>query len=101
MVLGKLKHTASFFLLIAFLSVKVIGLHGFTHFSGDKNATKECTFCEDFLLQSSTPFTGGEVPEFEAFLPVIFPEPCKTYSYHYYNKRISHTFYNKPPPARI
>ncbi len=101
MVLRKYKYAISSLLLIAFLTVKVVGAHSFVHFSDDTDTIETCILCDHFLGQNETPLVLNTVPDFKPAIAFISQEVNLHYAYIYHNKELSYHFYNKPPPASL
>ncbi|MEM9686858.1 MAG: hypothetical protein AAF934_08045 [Bacteroidota bacterium] len=98
MALKKSKYVIASFFLIAFLTAKVISVHGFVHFSGSSDMTKECAFCDDFLAQNAIPFITVDAVDFKPLPVFAFREVNHYYDYRYYDKAAGYNFYNRPPP---
>ncbi|MBA3987455.1 MAG: hypothetical protein H0X63_13000 [Flavobacteriales bacterium] len=100
MHIKKNKQLLSFFFITAFLLLKAVNLHAFSHTFEQDKQIHECELCEFYIANSeNNPVTfTPDIPEIT--IPVIFiAAPFSvTYSSPSIITTYSGYYFNKPPP---
>lgn len=92
------KHIASF-LLIFFISIKLIGLHALTHHHDDEHH-EDCDICEFVFISNTTPVLTNATVLFEPLIQHSYNQQLfYEYSYFYTKIHTSGTLFGRPPPT--
>tara|TARA_R110002072_G_scaffold48716_16_gene133259 strand:+ start:1450 stop:1758 length:309 start_codon:yes stop_codon:yes gene_type:complete len=101
MCIKEYKQFISYFFVIAFVLLKVVNLHAFTHTFEQEEPLHDCELCEFYTVNSeNSPVTfTPEIPQIS--IPVLFiPEPFQVeYSSPFISTTFSGYYFNKPPPT--
>lgn len=95
--MNKLKQYISLLLLTIFVSVKLVGLHEFTH--SEDTHQEECEICEFTITSNEVAFIVSDDISFQEIIS-FFPEKdfSKEYSYLFEQNQISNALFSRPPP---
>ncbi len=95
------KQLLSFFFITAFLLLKAVNLHAFSHAFEQDKQIHDCELCEFYITNSeNSPVTfSPETPEIS--IPVQFIEAPVgvTYNSPFLTITYSGYYFNKPPPT--
>ena len=97
------KNTISLFLLSAFLFLRIVNVHAFSHFSDDDHQI-DCELCEIIIVSHKlTPFTDTISVEVVQKSTIDFQERKTDFCYEtsQYSITLPESVYNKPPPSVI
>ncbi|AXT58987.1 hypothetical protein D1816_01000 [Aquimarina sp. AD10] len=97
------KNIISLFFVSAFIFLKVVNAHAFSHFSEDDDDQTHCELCEIFTTTNQlTPFTNNSLTEIEQKFIVAFQEQKINFCYETSQYSITQpkSIYNKPPPSK-
>jgi hypothetical protein len=101
MRLKKYKQLLSFIFIAAFLLLKAVNLHAFSHAFEPLDQGHDCELCEFYIANSENHPVSfpAEIPEIS--IPVLYvSEPVQVnYIAPYIAIPISGYFFNKPPPT--
>ncbi|WP_271783226.1 hypothetical protein [Aquimarina algiphila] len=100
MRINVLKNIISLFFVSAFLFLRIVDFHTYSHFSDDEDKL-HCELCEIITTSHKlTPFTGNTFVEVEQKFTIYFPEHKTTFVYEtsHYSVTLPESIYNKPPP---
>ena len=96
---GVIKHSITYFFIILFLSVKMVGLHAIFHDTDQKNET-ECAVCiHSASHQQDFKFIADKLPElafhlFQSFKTVVNLDISESY---YIANQVHYNFLRPPP----
>lgn len=101
MNVSAIKHSISCFLLVLFLSMKLVGLHTFCH--SDDNHDEPCKICEFAITYNLTPILSLESHEFsiETFENVNNNLVTINYNLLVSNTITTSNLFSRPPPSLI
>lgn len=90
-----------YFFVVAFLSLKVSGLHVFTHDGDDGDDVENCDICELVSISNFTPAIDDGVDNniTNNFLFVFNNEVGEYYGHNYSNILNIFSLYSRPPPS--
>ena len=94
-----MKNSITYFFIILFLSLKMVGLHALTH-NEDKDQDLHCEVCDYATIYNVTPALNPEAQEFyvENTELVIFKDNLNDYSFVAPNTITSSQLLSRPPP---
>ncbi|MBQ4822886.1 hypothetical protein [Aquimarina sp. MMG016] len=95
------KNIISLFFVSAFLFLRVVNTHAFSHFSDDDHQT-DCELCEIIITSNHfTPFTGDTLDEIKQKSATDYQEYAVNFGYETpeYCVTLPKSVYNKPPPV--
>lgn len=95
------KNTSALVLLLAFLLLRIVNLHSFSHFSDNDDDQTHCELCDIIVLtQELTPFTKSPFVAIAQKTARTFAIRKTNFSYETSQHSITLpiTIYNKPPP---
>jgi hypothetical protein len=98
MSLKKFIYPISLFLLIAFLSVKVISVHQLIHAFNSNTPIEKCELCDVFLAQQLTPFMANNAIDVNTNDIILLKKTSDFYRFLFFAKSRTSDFFNKPPP---
>ncbi|OQD41955.1 hypothetical protein BUL40_12630 [Croceivirga radicis] len=95
----EIKHNLSYVFLALFLTVKMAGLHVFTH-TDEADATDDCAICEVVFLDTHTPVLPENGSEWQLDVPTINYLQLKVTSapQSLSNTLFSYFQFSRPPP---
>ncbi|WP_299671962.1 hypothetical protein [uncultured Polaribacter sp.] len=95
-----LKVYISYIFITIFLSLKVAGLHVFTH---DQDGVEHCEVCEFVITTNLNPFIGNGQQEYLKTNPELFiaKEIIKIYDFVYDNTLYTNALFSRPPPSLV
>jgi len=96
---GRLKNSIAFLLLALFLSMKMLGLHAFSH-ENDKDHAVQCAICDHVIANDLTPILTPDSQDFtiDGIEYIIQREISKSYSFIISNTIASNQLFSRPPP---
>lgn len=94
------QYSITFFFLGLFLTLKIAGLHSFTHHGNDDDHAKPCDVCDMVVANQCLPLSSCKSEEItfdigECFIPKTKPNVCSSILVN----RISiNLLFSRPPP---
>lgn len=86
------------FYLILFISIKLIGLHEFTH--SENEHIDDCKLCEYVITSQDIAYTVNETFTIEVPIQDNFKKQLfDTYAYHFTQTQINNALFSRPPPV--
>ena len=94
-----MKNSITYFFIILFLSLKMVGLHALTH-DDDKDEALHCAVCDYATIHNLTPTLTPELHDFsiENTELVIIKNNLKHYRFITSNTTTSGQLFSRPPP---
>lgn len=97
---SNIKHSITYLFLVLFLSMKLVGLHTFTHMDDDEHDAP-CEVCHYAITHNFTPELSPELQDFviENTTLVINNLVLNNYSFNVTNSIASNQLFCRPPPC--
>ncbi|QXP79579.1 MULTISPECIES: hypothetical protein [Winogradskyella] len=97
-----MKNSITYFFIILFLSIKLIGIHALTH-EDDKDDATHCVVCDNATIHNLTPAFILEPQEFsiENTELIINRSTIKHFSFVTSNTIASNQLFGRPPPYSL
>ncbi|MDO6760225.1 hypothetical protein Q4566_08460 [Tamlana sp. 2_MG-2023] len=97
---SRIKNNITYFFLILFLTVKMVGLHEVFHHSDDEDHALHCVVCNHATAFNLTPALTPDIQEFSFLVQefVYKQELRKYYNYRYSNAIDTDELVSRPPP---
>lgn len=96
------KNIISLFFVAAFILLRVVNLHTFSHFSDDDDHDTHCELCKIIISSNLlTPFIGDTFEETEQNALTDYQLYTANFGYETseYSVTLPKSVYNKPPPV--
>lgn len=99
---NRIKNNISIVFLVIFLSMKLTGLHAFTH-TDDKDHVSNCDICDYTITHNTTPTLIPNLQEFsiKIFEVIIQKETLKNYSFIVSKTIALKQQLSRPPPFSL
>ena len=99
---SNIKHSITYLFLVLFLSMKLVGLHTFSHMDDDGHDAP-CEICHYAITHNFTPELSTELQDFsvESAVLIINNIVLNKYSFKVSNTISSNQLFSRPPPCIV
>lgn len=97
---GNVKNSITFFFLILFMSIKMVGLHTLSH-TDDKDHAVHCAICDSVTVLNLTPVLAPDTPQFSitSIELAVHKEVKTAYRFMVSGSIASNQLFSRPPPV--
>ncbi|MFD2541438.1 hypothetical protein ACFSSB_03840 [Lacinutrix gracilariae] len=98
----QIKHSITYFFIVLFLSMKMVGLHALTHEENDEHAI-HCNICDHTITSNLYPSIVPDAQECTLVHTDLFfnKEVIKQYRFTYTNNIATNRLFCRPPPFSL
>lgn len=96
-----IKHSITYFFIVLLISIKMVGLHSFTHEEDDCCEKTPCEICNYAIAHNFTPEIPTETPNFsiEKTTLTVNNIVLNNYNFKVSTNVVSHQLFSRPPPV--
>ena len=100
MKVNNFKHIITYLLLGIFISIKVAGLHAFSHYDDKVEDVEHCETCDFITTNNIIPLINDDIKSIEFNNLEFFTHNIKSYySFTYNNTLTNGCLFSRPPPT--
>ena len=99
---SRIKNSITYFFVVLFLSMKLVGLHALSH-TDDKDHAIHCTVCDFAITQNVTPVLAPDIQDFSIknIEFVVEREITNNYSFVISSAITPSQLFSRPPPSLL